>query len=457
MVSTSTPDRSGISNPRPLASRLARFGELVARLTTVPDAWLRGGARSSRNGVANKGGGLVPTLCNNYKQLVTAWRKAMRWTPGLDHALSVMLASITSTRAVGDQLWVKIIGPASCGKSTLCEAVSVNHKYVLAKSTIRGFHSGFSIDGGKEDCSLVSQLYGKTLVTKDGDTLLQAPNLGQILSEARDIYDGTSRTHYRNATSRDYCGLKMTWILCGTSSLRSIDSSELGERFLDCVIMEHIDVDMEEEIAWRVANKADRNLSIEANGKPETHYEPELAVAMQLTGGYIDYLRENVFDLMPSIEHTEESKRMCMKLGLFIAYMRARPSIRQEETAERELAARLVSQLIRLSKCLAVVTNRDSVDAEIMDRTIRVALDTARGQTLEIVKYLHEAAEQGLEPKTVAGLTSRSVPKTLDLLRFLKQLGVVEPFSTKRNGVTGRVRWRLSDMMATLYEEVVKE
>src|SRR5690606_35550052 len=142
------------------------------------------------------------------------------------------------------------------------EAISVNQDYVVAKSTIRGFHSGFKTDGnGEEDNSLIDQIRDKTLVTKDGDTLLQSPNLGQILSEARDLYDSTSRTHYRNKMSRDYAGVRMTWLLCGTSSLREIDQSELGERFLDCVLMDDIDDELEDAILWRVANRVDRNMS----------------------------------------------------------------------------------------------------------------------------------------------------------------------------------------------------
>src|SRR5690606_14950694 len=122
-------------------------------------------------------------------------------------------------------------------------------------------------DGSGEDYSLISKLGGKTLVVKDGDTLLQSPNLGQILSEARDLYDTVSRSSYRTKQGgRDYQGVRMTFILCGTSSLRKIDSSELGERFLDCVIMEGIDNDLEDEILWRVANRVERNMGVEADG-----------------------------------------------------------------------------------------------------------------------------------------------------------------------------------------------
>ena len=147
----------------------------------------------------------------------------------------------------------------------------------------------------------------------------------------RSLYDCTTRSHYKNKMGKDYVGVRMTWILCGTSSLRSIDSSELGERFVDCVVMEGIDDDLEDEILWRVANRADRNMAVLANGDVTTNYEPELALAMGLTGGYVDWLRENASQLLAQVQMNETHLRLCTRLGKFVAYMRARPSKQQDE------------------------------------------------------------------------------------------------------------------------------
>lgn len=434
--------------------RVVQLSGLLSRVSLVPGDWV-----STEDGkpksADNKQLECLP--CNNYSKLITSWRKALRWTDGLDHALAVMLASVASTKSVGDQLWIKIVGPAACGKSTLCEALSVNNKYVLAKSTIRGFHSGFRVEGAgsDEDNSLISQLYDKTLVTKDGDTLLQSPNLSQILSEARDLYDSTSRTHYRNAMSKDYQGVRMTWLLCGTSSLRAIDSSELGERFLDCVIMEGIDEDLEDEVLWRVANRADQNLCLASSGKASSQYEPELCQAMQLTGGYVTWLRENAQDKLSTIIMPDPMKRQCTRLGKFTAFMRARPSIRQEETAEREFASRLVSQLTRLSKCLALVLNRKSVDDVVMRRVKQVAMDTSRGQTMAIVSHLRDA-EEGMESSSVSLLIGKTEEKVKLLLRFLRAINAVELFHPESvKGVRRRPRWRLTTKMAKLYDDAV--
>ena len=444
-----------------LKGRVQLLASLTARLAPIPEDWVP--ARTP--GAVAKGSPEVePLPCSDWKSVVTAFKRPMKWPEpgeGLDHALCTMLATVVSTLAVGDQLWVKVVGPASCGKSTLCEALAVAGKYVISKSTIRGFHSGYQTDrGGKEDHSLLNLCKDKTLVTKDGDTLLQSPNLGQILAEARDVYDRVSRTHYRNSMSRDYNDINMTWILCGTSSLRSLDSSELGERFLDCVIMDDIDDDAEDEILWRVANRSNRNMKFETKGKPEERDDPDMIKAKRLTAGYVEYLRKNALALFERVKPDEASLRRCMRLGKFIALFRARPSTRQTESTEREFGARLTSQMVRLMNCYAVVLNKTETDDEVMRRVRKVALDTARGKTLLIASYLYQAGEGGTDPKSLAILCNQQAKETEELLRFMRGIKVAESFlkpSPPGIRVVQPVRWRLTERVRRLWEEVMME
>jgi len=426
--------------------KLNQLQSLLSKTVPVPEKWLKA--------EVEKADGLDTLTCTSYEQLITSWRVALRWSDGLDKALSVMLASIASTRAVGDQLWIKVIGPASCGKSTLCEALSVSKKYTLAKSTIKGFHSGFKTDAdGKEDHSLISKISGKTLIVKDGDTLLQAGNLGEILSQARDLYDGVSRSHYNNSIDREYNAIRMTWLLCGTSSLRSIDQSELGERFLDCVIMEGIDDREEDKILWHVAKQAAANLGLEADEQTKNQYNSKLREAMQLTGGYVDYLRDNAIESLVKVGVSTNVLRACINLGKFVAYTRARPSSRQEETAEREFGARLVTQLLRLAVCLAFVLNKSRVDDEVLHRVKQVAFDTARGRTLSIIEHLHENNEKGCSKGNVGVGASLNETETDKLLKFLKKIKAVK-FIPEQIGRKKVVKWKLTNRLYRLYSTV---
>lgn len=441
--------------PNTLGSRLKAFSGLVGRLCQVPAEW----AKNVKNGrlAKSKPEELKLKPCKEWKTLVNSWKKALRWIEGLDTTLSVMLASITSTMAVGDQLWIMVVSPASTGKSVLCEALSSNKKYVFAKSTIRGFHSGFGPEG--EDNSLLTLAAGKTLVTKDGDTLLQAPNLGQILSEARDVYDTVSRTHYRNKQSKNYEGVRMTWILCGTASLLALDTSELGERFLKCIIMDGIDDELEDEILLRSAYSENAKMSMASGIEAATKDSEDMLDAKALTGGYITYLRENASDLLSMVTVDNDIMEKMTRFGKFIAFMRARPSTRQDEHNEREFAARLVKQIVRLAKCLAVVLNRTDVDEEVMKRVKKVTLDTSRGIVLTITVHLWYAEEDesgGSNVAAIATVTHKTNDEIKKLIRFMRHIGMIESFRPEHAAVKSQPVIRLTSTLRKLYQEVMK-
>lgn len=440
-------------------SRLVNLSTLTDLIVPIPEDWVKG-----RSPVAKSSG--APDLelkpCSEYRVLTNSWRKSMKWLDGLDVGLSVMLATITSTKLRGDQLWIKLIGPPSSGKSVLCEAVSVNKQYVTARSVIRGFSSGFKLRDESEDNGLIPKIKNKTLVTKDGDTLLQSPNLGQVLSEARDLFDGVTRTEYRNRMGKIHEGLRVTWILAGTESLRLLDSSELGERFVDVVVIDEITAELENEVGWRVALRASRDMNFESDGTAESWEGPDMTEAKQLTGGYVDYLRKNAPELVSGIIVSDASLRKCQAYARFVSYIRARPSSRQKEKAQRELSYRLISQFVRLAKCLAVVLNRNELDEEVMRRVRKVALDTARGRTLEIARHLYESMfnrEEG-DPggMTIEALhikTGEPEGEIRSLLLFLRRIKAIRSENVAMAGGSTRKRFYLTDDVRELYKETV--
>jgi hypothetical protein len=312
-----------------------------------------------------------------------------------------------------------------------------------------GLSSGYQLDDkGSENLSLVERLHNKTLIINDGDTMINLPNLPQVLSQLRTFYGRNLRTSYKNKMSTDHEGINTTIILSGTNSLRVIDQSELGERFLDCVIMESIDSDLEDEIVKRIINRTERNIHLESDGKPGTRQEPEMTRAMQLTGGYLTYLRENTFELLSQIQFPERAKHECGRLAKFTAMMRARPSQKQEEGDEREAAFRLASQLSRAALCSTIVFNKQEVDRFVMGRVRRLALDTSRGRTLELVRHLYNEEEGA---NSLATLTNQPMKEVQKLLRFLRQIEALKNYRTKNRGIC----WKLSNLMKSLYEEVV--
>ncbi len=434
----------------PRQARIEALGNLFKLVEEIPVHWINEAKDHKDKEQKHE---LVPKTCHSYEKLSGAWRHALNWTEGLDHAFPIMLACTTSTMMLGDQLWFRVLGPPGCGKTTLAEAISVCKKHVKSVSTLKGMYSG-AIDESGEDFSLINAAASKTLVVKDGDPLLQQPNLGQILSELRDIYDTVGRPSYRNkAKTREYMHKRMTLLLCGTASLRHLDDSELGERTLDCVVMKKIDDDLEDEVLNRIAHRSATSLQVEVNGKADTHYEGSMLKAMQLTGGYVEYLRDKATELIADLTISDEVKYQCTRLGKFVAHLRARPSKKQKETVQREFASRLTSQFVRLAGCLAIVLNKNTVDNDIMVRVRRVAMDTSDGATFKIVDYLRLNPD-GATLLSVASMITQSTDDTVRLLQFLIHIEVVETFALEGVARGTRIRYRLTPRMVRMWQAV---
>lgn len=440
-----------------LKERKKLWSTLSQKIVPVPDEWK---VKKTIHAV-----NLKPSKCLSWRDLVNDWRKAMQWPEsgeGLDYAFSVMLACSLSTSTQGDAVWVKIIGPPSSGKSVLAEACTVAKKYVKALSTLRGLYSGYrTTKDDEEDNSLIPLIVNKTLIIKDGDTLVKSPNAEKILSELRDLYDGAGRSHYNNRMGKDYEGVRFTLIICGTEALSILDRSELGERFIDCAFLETMEESLEDDIGWRVALRACSEVAITSNGIPESLMTEEMLNAKQKTAGYIEYLRNNADRLISKVYFSEETLRYCQKLAEFTSFMRTKQPLDRgkghpEIKAQRELSFRLISQFVRLARCLGAVLNRKEVDEYVMKRVRQVGMDTSRGLSLEVCRELYQVGENGMEQRAIAIVLSQEEAKIRAFLRFLRRIGIIEIVENKsRHHMIKQKRWRLTSRIRRLYELVV--
>lgn len=368
--------------------------------------------------------------------------------------LSVVLASCMSVDMTDDLLWIKFLAMPSTGKSTLAEALAVSQRGVKAVSTLNGLYSGYREKDSDDDHSLMSQIKGKCLIVKDADTLLRAPNKEQILSQLRDAYDKVARSNFKiKSISRDYADNPFSCIFFGTSALRELDTeSDLGLRYLDYVMMEEIDDEVERTTVEIVTSRAISNWGVTAESNGHQCTEEDRKEAMRLTGGYLDYLRENYQTLLQGITLTAEAKSRCETLAVFVSHMRARPSDSKEATAQREYAPRLALQLLKLAACVTVVTGKEKTDRTVLKVVAKVARDTARGRTLEIARHLFRCGKGGSDVKALTTWTGHKPKDEQELLQFLLDIGAVERFLSP----AGKLRWRLSEKMTTLYREAMR-
>lgn len=435
-------------NTQLLKERVRRFASLREMIQPVPDYWFREAEERKR-----RESEIQLEECTNYQDLVAVWRRAMQWTDEMDMALSIILAVTMTTLMKEDQVWLRLISIASSGKTTLCEAISACRQYVVPKDTITRFYSGYKTPDG-EDTSIIAQVNGKTLVTKDGDTILQASDRALLLAQARSLFDTSGRTHYNNQTSRDYENVRFTWILAGTHRLKDLDESELGERFIDFVLMDKVNRQLSRTIGERASIGIWADRGVEVNGKAETLVTRDMKKARAMTAGYVKYLRENASTLRMRVlggHDTPESIRV-RRYGEFVSYLRCKPPTdrkKVEQEVRSELPTRLGKQLEKLSICLAATMGESSLSPEVMRRIKKVAMDTAKGKPKDILDYVILSKDQGSTETQIKLACGLSNDRVETLLRHMEYNGILERY---KDG--GQIRYRVKKEFKQLYREV---
>jgi hypothetical protein len=285
------------------------------------------------------------------------------------------------------------------------------------------------------------------------------------MSQQRRMFDGTMVTTYKNQdTDNRYDGLRMPMILAGTPAMLNHDHSRVGDRFLRVYVDQPVE-DQREAILRRVVLGELDNVTQKVNCSPQSIVSPKMDKAYRATGGYVDWLRRNAEELLArckvSVDERLALARMMSVLGEVVAKLRARPDPGKwgEEKHETvELPTRLAAQFTRLASCLAVVLNRWTIDDEVLRIVRKVALDTARGRTMNVVRFLVRSPHGSEEADTLAIWCNEDKEKFGRLIRFMRRIGVVEQFDPPKVGglAVGR-RQRLTRKFRALWDEATAE
>lgn len=436
-----------------LRVRVARLGTLLTRVAPVPQEWLVEGKRARDR--------VEPEACDSWAKLERAWVECQRWRQSISDFFSTALAVVASTSQTGNQLHLLMIAPAGSLKTTILDGMLVSKKCIVVEN-ITGFYSGTVSDDGR-DLSFLARANHLTWITPEGDVLVNSPQFHDLMAQARRIFDGKGSAKYKNSDEdKSFEGLRTPWIIAGTPFMIDYwDQSRLGDRFLR-VMLDEPQQDERRKIVMAALDNEWAAVAEHSNGS-SGGVEAKLRRAYALTGGYVEWLREHAGEI-DGITAEGWVKDRVGDLAEFVADMRAKPNIDTKKLEchdSKELPTRLARQLIRLARCMALVLNKRVVDAEVVRRVQKVALDSAQGRTLDLLRWF-----RGIDPYTsrtyqdgsgimlrqlVKWAGFRTEPECLAYLNFLLKIGVLEHVSVQDT----HGYWRMAARVDQLHRSIV--
>lgn len=460
--------RDALSQGTDHVSRQVILKDTLGLVTDAPHEWFSAAATSTINGHNRASIEALP--CSTFAECETAWRAALHWRQDLNDALAVLLAVCASTQQAGNQLFLDLISSPGSAKTTLCKGLLVSANCVHLENATK-LISGYKKPGDtSKDCSFLARANGKTWVTCEFDVLASSPQYRDLMGKVRRIFDGeTSATYGNSDEDRVYAALRTPWIRAGTHKMVDHDQSQLGDRFLRFVISDP--VEEEKRNIARRAIRSERAAMLEtANATSGSVLDQETRRAHALTGGYVDWLRAHAEEELAKVDVPITAEDRCIDLAELSADLRARPTWEDryraspnEASESKELPTRLARQFIRLATCLAVVLNKRCIDNAVLRIVRKVALDTAAGNTLNMVQWLsapnpktnNTATYQqssGLLGHQLEQWTGMTSERLLKYLTFLRKINVVEWREMRQ----GQGAWYMTQRVAELYERVVR-
>ena len=402
---------------------------------------------------------LEPIYCDSWEELIDAGRSAYVWDDTFSYTFGLMLGAVASTTCAGsNQCWICICSPPSSGKSSLVNAMATNKDRIKKVDRFTGMYSGMKAEG-KKDLSLLAQCLGMTFIISDGDSILAMPEAEKrrALSELRTIHDGETETYFKTGAGNKYPIIKMSAIMCGTETLRELDKSELGSRYVTYIMKDKIEYDVEEKIGIKVIDRGCDEMDTQVTDDVNSTQSPEIIRFKQLTAGYIEYLRVNAGKLYPRIKYTSRDRHRLWRLAYFTSFMRTQcpPDKVSLDNVFREMPYRLSDQFQRFCKSLTVVMNKEGVDEEILWVITKLAMDTSKGSTLATTIKLYRMLSEGkvVTSATFAAKYGYEEKDADRRLKFLTRLGVAEDYNVK--GVREK-HYKLTNSFEKVYKEVME-
>lgn len=381
---------------------------------------------------------------NTWQSVIEDFKSLYRVDQSFTDAATCVAAACVAARVPGEPLWLFLVGPPSTSKSVIIDAFAYDkeHCEILTKFTATQMVSGWKQPGTDEDVSIFPTLKNRTLLVSDWTAVLSMSGAAQeeLYGLLREAYRGEVRIKYGNGKVIDVKDVYYSTVAGVTDAIRSVNNSDLGERFLKVeVIGEEYDT---------IANSL---AAMDGIVKDATQIRKLKTLGASIQG-YLDSLDYRIH-MLPMLD--EPMKLRIAHLSNIIGHLRAVVAKEGDDLEYRPRAeggTRVSKQLAKLGQSLAVLLKRNTIDDECFRLVVRTAIDTIRGIPLDIVSLIAKFPD-GVTTDVLAG--KLNLPKTTVVRRThdLQSLNVICR-GKQKSGSVGRSSnlWYLVPKFRTSWE-----
>lgn len=346
-----------------------------------------------------------PQKCSNFDDLINIYNEDLLVSDSFADCAAISFATHISIQTTGDPLWYYIVGPPSCGKTTLLELVGSDEIHSLPLSKFTGIMSGMAGEGNH----LIPLMNGKCTIIKDGTLLLELSQqqLANIHGELRDIFDGSLEAHYRNGVYASFKGVTFSMLIGITERIYGLNMAALGERFLHC----RLESSRESALIRNrraMDNVLDGMTVIDREGSQDaTRAFPRQRA---YTAGFLGHMHSQLTTQpLKRFRLHEDDADLIQAQADVIACSRAespRDDRKNEILYESrpEDSTRVVKQLVRTGYFLTYVFNTDNFNEKIRGLLSKVTSDTAHSRQSRIIDCVAHA-ENPLMRNQIANMT----------------------------------------------------
>lgn len=443
-------------------SRLSLVDELTSKLEKM-DVDLRKHANENYNPSARK------LDCTSFDACLQSVSRRLEMPPALCDVFGMLASVVVSTGIFDKPIWTYLIGESAGGKTTQTDLFSTASEYTFGITKMTGLLSGY-FRPGMGDASLLPMFQDKCVVVKDLTTILKSsPQIQDtIFGELRDLYDGSIAAVYRNHEKRFFTGVRFNMIACVTDIIRTINNTDVGERFLCAELDSYwdeqghletgtIDNDsMTRRATLNVLNKVGRGDNTADNLSEQRGH----------VWGFIDHTVERIKNDRKWVENivgmtAEDDSYLRYIENLAKWAAAARSQVKRDHDKQlkfrpkMESHKRLAEQLTKVSTALCFVFDDTPQSNRVQSCVRKWALDTGYSFQQEIMLHICHADLREAPIPYLARKTGLSQTSIINYTRDMTELGILKPFAPSVRGPGNQPHiFRLTDKYTQIATEL---